>query len=81
MGENPSYFHRVPCSAEHPVETVSWEDCARFFERINREIPASRQLLAQVHGVRQYFGDPVAPAISLERSATEPAVGFGCCGG
>jgi formylglycine-generating enzyme required for sulfatase activity len=35
MGENPSRFK----GADRPVETVSWEDCQRFLERINREVP------------------------------------------
>ncbi len=39
MGENPSWFSDVPGSAEHPVETVSWEDCVIFLERINSEVP------------------------------------------
>jgi hypothetical protein len=31
MGNNPSHFK----GADHPVETVSWEDCRQFIERIN----------------------------------------------
>ncbi len=39
MGENPSWFQDEPGSGEHPVETVSWEDCVGFLERINSEVP------------------------------------------
>ncbi len=34
-GENPSYFQ----SPRRPVEQVSWEDCRRFFERLNARLP------------------------------------------
>ncbi len=32
MGNNPSTFDRNP---NHPVETVSWDDCQQFLEKIN----------------------------------------------
>ena len=38
MGDNPSYFP----SPRRPVEQVSWEDCRRFFERLNATIPELR---------------------------------------
>ncbi|MCG8455332.1 MAG: formylglycine-generating enzyme family protein, partial [Holophagales bacterium] len=34
-GENPSEF-KAP---QRPVERVSWEDCLRFFEKLERQIP------------------------------------------
>ncbi len=37
MGENPSEFQ----SPDRPVENVSWEDCRRFVEEINRKGRAS----------------------------------------
>jgi formylglycine-generating enzyme required for sulfatase activity len=35
MGGNPSRFK----GADRPVESVSWEDCREFFERINQAVP------------------------------------------
>jgi formylglycine-generating enzyme required for sulfatase activity len=35
MGDNPSRFP----GPEHPVEGVSWEDCQRFMERLNVQVP------------------------------------------
>jgi formylglycine-generating enzyme required for sulfatase activity len=35
MGENPSYFK----SPSRPVEGVSWDDCQRFFKRLNERLP------------------------------------------
>ncbi len=34
MGENPSHFSGNP---NHPVECVSWNDCQRFLDKINRK--------------------------------------------
>ena len=38
MGSNPSEFK----SSDRPVESVSWEDCKRFLERLNQRIPGLR---------------------------------------
>ncbi len=38
MGDNPSRFK----SPTRPVETVSWEACAEFIEKINGELPELR---------------------------------------
>jgi formylglycine-generating enzyme required for sulfatase activity len=35
MGTNPSSFE----GADRPVETVSWDDCSRFIDRINKLVP------------------------------------------
>lgn len=35
MGESPSHFE----GADRPVETVSWEDCQRFCDRLNQRMP------------------------------------------
>jgi formylglycine-generating enzyme required for sulfatase activity len=35
MGTNPSHFK----GEERPVERVSWEDCQRFIERLNGQLP------------------------------------------
>lgn len=36
MGVNPSYFKNNP---DHPVETVSWDDCQQFITKLNTAIP------------------------------------------
>jgi formylglycine-generating enzyme required for sulfatase activity len=36
MGENPSQDQRDP---NNPVETVSWDDCRAFYEKINALVP------------------------------------------
>ncbi|MCI5211785.1 MAG: formylglycine-generating enzyme family protein [Candidatus Electrothrix sp. ATG2] len=36
MGENPSIFK----SPNRPVETVSWDDCQKFVQKINQQIPS-----------------------------------------
>lgn len=35
MGENPSKFR----SSHRPVERVSWDDCQRFIEKLNAQVP------------------------------------------
>ena len=35
MGDNPSAFQ----GADRPVESVSWDDCQRFIENLNRRVP------------------------------------------
>jgi formylglycine-generating enzyme required for sulfatase activity len=35
MGTNPSHFK----GEERPVDRVSWEDCQRFIERLNGQLP------------------------------------------
>ena len=41
MGENPSRFQ----SSDRPVEQVSWDDCRRFLERMNRRQPGLQLVL------------------------------------
>ncbi|MGH8549827.1 MAG: SUMF1/EgtB/PvdO family nonheme iron enzyme [Methylococcales bacterium] len=41
MGENPSYFK----SPDRPVESVSWEDCQGFLNKINSRLPGLNLIL------------------------------------
>ena len=41
MGKNPSHFDK---NNQNPVDTVSWNDCQRFIEKANQELPAEFQL-------------------------------------
>ncbi|MBN2243715.1 MAG: formylglycine-generating enzyme family protein, partial [Acidobacteria bacterium] len=42
MGKNPSYFAEKKVGEqwrEHPVENVSWDDCQKFLQKLNRTSP------------------------------------------
>jgi formylglycine-generating enzyme required for sulfatase activity len=46
MGNNPSYFENNGefggyTSTQHPVETVSWDDCQEFLKKLNARSPQS----------------------------------------
>lgn len=37
MGENPAIFQQTPDHLKHPVESVSWNDCMAFIDRLNAQ--------------------------------------------
>jgi formylglycine-generating enzyme required for sulfatase activity len=44
-GENPSYFKQMSDAAKLPVEQVSWDDCAKFLEKLNAKLKDKKATL------------------------------------